>query len=66
MLDLNFNIGKVGDSSYLGDYAYSKDSDFDSKISLGRTLVGKQRFLRLWRFKAVAARKTNENNVRNG
>ena len=43
-VDLNFNIGKVGDSSYLGDYVYSKDSDFDSKISVGRALVEQQRF----------------------
>ena len=34
-VDLNFNIGKVGDTSYLGDYGYSKDSDFDLKNFCG-------------------------------
>ena len=33
-IDLNFNVGKVGDSSYLGDYVYSEESEFNSEISL--------------------------------
>ena len=43
-IDLNFNAGKVGDTSYLGDYAYSEESDFDSEISLGKTVVEKKQF----------------------
>ena len=43
-IDLNFNLGKVGDTSYLGDYVYSKESDFNSEISLGKTIVEKQQF----------------------
>ena len=42
--DLNFNLGKVGDSSYLGDYVYSEESEFDSEISLKKTIVQKQQF----------------------
>ncbi len=43
-IDLNFNVGKVGDPSYLGDYVYSEDSEFNSEISLGKTIVEKQQF----------------------
>ncbi|MDA9673338.1 hypothetical protein N9U01_02895 [Paracoccaceae bacterium] len=43
-IDLNFNVGKVGDSSYLGDYVYSEDSEFNSEISLRKTIVEKQQF----------------------
>ena len=44
-IDLNFNVlGKVGDTSYLGDYVYSKESEFNSEISLGKTIVEKQQF----------------------
>ena len=43
-IDLNFNAGKVGDASYLGDYIYFDESDFDSEISLGKTVVDKQQF----------------------
>ena len=32
-IDLMLNVGKVGDTSYLGDYVYAEDSDFDSEIS---------------------------------
>ena len=32
-VDLNFNLGKVGDQSYLGDYGYSEESEFNSEIS---------------------------------
>ena len=37
-------MGKVGDSSYLGDYVYSEDSEFNSEISLRKTIVEKQQF----------------------
>lgn len=43
-IDLKFNVGKVGDSSYLGDYVYSEDREFNSKISLRKTVVEKQQF----------------------
>lgn len=43
-IDLNFNVGKVGDSSYLGDYVYSEESEFNSEISLKKTFVEKQQF----------------------
>ena len=34
----------MGDASYLGDYVYFDESDFDSEISLGKTVVDKQQF----------------------
>ena len=43
-IDLNFNVGKVGDSSYLGDYVYSEESDFNSDISLKKVIVEKDQF----------------------
>ena len=43
-IDLNFNVGKVGDSSYLGDYAYSEESEFNSEISLKKMIVEKHQF----------------------
>jgi hypothetical protein len=43
-VDLNFSVGKVGDTSYLGDYVYSEESDFNSEISLGKASVEKQQF----------------------
>ena len=43
-LNLNFNAGKVGDRFYLGDYVFSDGDDFNSKISLGKTSVGKNQF----------------------
>ena len=43
-VDLNFNVGKVGDPSYLGDYVYSEDSEFNSEISKKNDLE-KQQFL---------------------
>ena len=43
-IGLNFDVGKVSDTSYLGDYVYSKESDFDSEISLGKTVVENQQF----------------------
>ena len=43
-IDLNFDVGKVGDSSYLGDYVYSEESEFKSEISLRKTIVEKQQF----------------------
>ena len=42
--DLNFNVGQVGDTSYLGDYVYSEDSEFNSEISLRKTFVEKEQF----------------------
>ena len=42
--DLNFNAGKVSDTSYLGDYVYNEESDLNSEISLGKTVVGKKQF----------------------
>ena len=41
---LNFNLGKVGDSSYLGDYVYSEESELNSEISLRKTIVEKHQF----------------------
>ena len=43
-IDLNFNVGKVGDSSFLGDYVYSEESEFNSEISLKKTIVEKRQF----------------------
>ena len=43
-IDLNFNVGKVGDSSYLGDYVYSEESELNSEISLKKTIVEKEQF----------------------
>ena len=43
-VDLNFDIGRVGDASYLGDYVYSEESEFNSEVSLGKTIVEKQQF----------------------
>ena len=43
-IDLNLNVGKVGDSSYLGDYVYSEESELNSEISLKKTIVEKQQF----------------------
>ena len=43
-VDLNFNVGNVGDTSYLGDYVYSEESEFNSEISLGKTVVERQQF----------------------
>ena len=43
-VDLNFNLGKVGDQSYLGDYGYSEESEFNSEISLEKTIVEKRQF----------------------
>ena len=43
-IDLEFNVGKVGDTSYLGDYVYSDESEFSSEISLGKTVVGNKQF----------------------
>ena len=45
-VDLNFDIGKVGDTSYLGDYVYSEESEFNSEISLKKTIVEKQQFFK--------------------
>ena len=45
-IDLNFNVGTVGDSSYLGDYVYSEESEFNSEISLKKTIVEKQQFFK--------------------
>ena len=36
-------MGTVGDSSYLGDYVYS-ESEFNSEISLKKTIVEKHQF----------------------
>ena len=41
---LTFDIGKVGDTSYLGDYVYLDESQFNSEISLRKTIVEKQQF----------------------
>ncbi|GIR86450.1 MAG: hypothetical protein CM15mP85_30740 [Rhodobacterales bacterium] len=38
-------MGKVGDTSYLGDYAYSEESELEAEITLDKTIVGKQQFL---------------------
>ena len=43
-IGLNFNVGNVSDSSYLGDYVYSEESEFNSEISLRKTSVEKQQF----------------------
>ena len=43
-INLNFNAGKVSDTSYLGDYVYNEESDFNSEISLGKTIVDKMQF----------------------
>ena len=45
-VNLNFDVGKVGDASYLGDYAYSDESELEAKITLDKTIVGKQQFFR--------------------
>ena len=45
-VDLNFDIGKVGDTSYLGDYVYSEESEFNSEISLKKTIVENQQFFK--------------------
>ena len=34
----------LGDPSYLGDYVYSEESEFNSEISLRKTIVEKQQF----------------------
>ena len=44
-VNLNFDVGKVGDTSYLGDYAYSEESELEAEITLDKTIVGKQQFL---------------------
>ena len=43
-IDLNFDLGKVGDNSYLGDYVYSEESDFNSEIMLSKKVVDKEQF----------------------
>lgn len=43
-INLNFNLGKVGDTSYLGDYAYSDDSDLDAQITVEKTIIENQQF----------------------
>ncbi len=43
-LNLNFDAGKVGDNSYLGDYSYSEESDLKTKITLEKMIVEKQQF----------------------
>ena len=43
-IDLDFNLSKIGDSSYLGDYVYSEESELNSEISLKKTIVHKQQF----------------------
>ena len=43
-IDLNFDVGSVSDTSYLGDYVYADESEFDSEISLGKTIVENQQF----------------------
>ena len=43
-IDLDFNVGNVSDASYLGDYAYSEESEFNSEISLKKTIVEKEQF----------------------
>ena len=43
-IGLNFNVSNVSDSSYLGDYVYSEESEFNSEISLRKTIVEKQQF----------------------
>ena len=43
-VDLNFNVGRVRDTSYLGDYAYSEESDLYSEFFLGKTIVEKKQF----------------------
>ncbi len=43
-IDLDFNVGNVSDSSYLGDYVYSEESEFNSEISLKKTIVEKEQF----------------------
>ena len=37
-IDLNFNVGTVGDASYLGDYVYSEESEFNSKFPYEKRL----------------------------
>ena len=43
-INIKFDLGKVGDDSYLGDYVYSEESDFNSEIKLGKTVVKKYQF----------------------
>ena len=43
-IDLNFDVGSVSDASYLGDYVYADASEFDSEISIGKTIVENDRF----------------------
>ena len=43
-INIKFDLGKVGDDSYLGDYVYSEESDFNSEINLGKTVVKKHQF----------------------
>ena len=43
-IDLNFDVGSVSDTSYLGDYVYSDQSEFDSEISIGKTIVETDQF----------------------
>ena len=38
-VDLNFDMGKISDTSYLGDYVYAEESELDSEISIGKTIV---------------------------
>ena len=43
-IDLNFDVGSVSDTSYLGDYVYSDQSEFNSEISIGKTIVETDQF----------------------
>ncbi len=43
-LGLKFDFGQVSDSSYLGDYSYSSEKNFDSKITIEKIYVDQQRF----------------------
>ncbi len=44
-INLNLDVGKVSDNSYLGDYNYFEDDDLKQGITLGKTSVKKQQFL---------------------
>ena len=43
-VNFSFDAGKVGDALYFGDYVYSDESDLNSEINLGKTLVDSRQF----------------------
>ena len=43
-VELNLDLSKVSDNSYLRDYVYSGENEFNSEISLVKTIVKKEQF----------------------